>query len=57
MPKSLEISSRGLDFDRLMKAVVKVKVEEPKSKGSRHYSFSGSSGISDSCIGTCGVVI
>jgi hypothetical protein len=32
MPKSLEINSGGLDFDRFMKAIVKVKVEKPKKK-------------------------
>jgi hypothetical protein len=35
MPKSLEISSRGLDFDRFIKAMVKVKAEKLSPKGKR----------------------
>jgi hypothetical protein len=32
MPKSLEINSRGLDFDRFMRTIVKVKAEKPTKK-------------------------
>jgi hypothetical protein len=35
MPKSLEITSRGLDFDHFMKAVVKVKPAERKKKSAK----------------------